>query len=120
MTDPDHDSRLAKRTARLTRMLKMSAPHSLIAKECLLVIRATNAQPRSHPGGTRWDSLRFVLGDIVEHCWGRIGTRLEMLACRVLGRHTWGAVLDEELEETGWEQCCYCDTMHYLRKDTEL
>lgn len=91
---------LAERKARLTRLLAMDAPNIVIADECLLVIRA-------HAGGSRWDSLRFVLADIVRHWRVGVGLRVKLLACRLLGRHTWGAVLDEDLEETGLEECCY-------------
>lgn len=94
---------LAEREYRLAKLLHMSAPHVIVADECLLVIRA-------YAGGTRWDSLRFVLRDIVMDWHVGLIHRLEVLACRVLGQHTWGAVLDEELDETGMEECCYCET----------
>lgn len=93
---------LAERKVRLAKLLEMNAPSSFIADECLLVIRA-------YAGGSRWDSLRFALADLVYDWRGAIEMRAEILACRVLGRHTWGAVLDEELEETGMEECCYCE-----------
>lgn len=93
---------LTERKARLARCLAMNAPDVITASECLLVIRA-------YAGGSRWDSLRFVLADLVQDWRGAIEMRAGILACRVLGRHTWGAALDEELEETGVEECCYCD-----------
>lgn len=92
---------LASRKARLAKLLRMNAPDSIIAEECLLVIRA-------YAGGSRWDSLRFVLTDIARHWRCGIERRVELLACRVLGRHTWGAALDERFQETGMEECCYC------------